>query len=362
MNTTFPTDEARWQAVVERNREAAGHFWLGVRSTGIFCRPGCPARTPLRKNVVFFDSVRDALRSGLRPCKRCRPLGSSLGDDRIRVIVQACQELMESPAPLSLEELAERYGMSASHFQKVFTEVVGISPAQFSRSVRAERIQQQLPIAESVTRAAGDAGFTSSAQFYAEAPNTLGMAPGRFRDKGKGESIRFAITSTWLGLMLIAATDRGICRIQFGEDADAMRDRLLADFANATILEPDPDFDLLVQQTVESIGSEATSKLPLDIRGTAFQAKVWNALRRIPYGSTVTYGELAREIGQPTASRAVASVCGSNDIAVLIPCHRVIGKDGSLTGYRWGVQRKKELLAREQSGGDVIGDPERTIR
>ncbi len=349
MTSTFLTEESRWQAVVDRNSAAEGHFWLGVQSTGIFCRPGCSARTPLRKNVVFFDSLKDALRSGLRPCKRCRPLGSSLDDDRTRAIVRACQELMDSSTAPSLEALAANHGMSPSHFQKVFTETVGISPAQFSRSVRAGRIQQQLPIADTVIRAAGDVGFTSSAQFYAEAPHALGMAPGKFRDKGKGESIRYAITETWLGLMLIAATERGICRIQFGDDADAMRTSLLADFANASILEPDDDFEKLVRTTVESIGTDEASKLPLDVRGTAFQAKVWNALRRIPLGRTVSYGDLAREIGQPTASRAVASACGSNNIAVLIPCHRVIGKDGSLTGYRWGVERKKELLARERS-------------
>lgn len=350
MANAFPTEETRWQAVVDRNRAAEGHFWLGVQSTGIFCRPGCPARTPLRKNVVFFESLRDALRSGLRPCKRCRPLGASLDEDRTQAITSACGAMMELSTPPSLEELAASQQMSPSHFQKVFTEIVGVSPAQFNRSVRAERIQQQLPLSESVIRGAGDAGFTSSAQFYAEAPNALGMAPGKFRNKGKGESIRYAITETWLGLMLIASTDLGICRIQFGDDANSLRDSLLADFANATILASDTWFEDLVHQTVQAIGTDDTSKLPLDIRGTAFQAKVWNTLRRIPHGRTVSYGDLAKEIGQPTASRAVASACGSNNIAVLIPCHRVVGKDGSLTGYRWGVERKLALLEKERTG------------
>lgn len=349
MADTFPTEESRWQAIVDRNRTAEGHFWLGVRSTGIFCRPGCPARTPLRKNVVFFDSLREALRSGLRPCKRCRPLGTSLDEDRTRAITSACVAMMETHPSPTIPELAAEQGMSASHFQKLFTETVGVSPAQFGRSLRAERIQQQLPLAESVTRAAGDAGFTSSAQFYDEAPYALGMTPGKFRDKGQGESIRYAITESWLGLMLVAATERGICRIQFGDDADSMRDNFLTDFANASILAPDVEFEELVRRTAGSIGSDAASRLPLDVRGTAFQANVWNALRRIPLGKTVSYGELAREIGQPTASRAVASACGSNNIAVLIPCHRVIGKDGSLTGYRWGVERKKALLEKERS-------------
>lgn len=349
MTTMYPTDDDRWQAVIDRNKEAEGHFWLGVHSTGIFCRPGCPARTPLRKNVEFFDSLVDALRSGLRPCKRCRPLGTSQTSERVQSIVMSCQQMIESSVPLTLEDLAATCEMSPNHFQKVFTEVVGVTPAQFSRTVRAERIQQQLPLAESVIRAAGDAGYTSNAQFYADAPTTLGMAPNKFRNKGKGEEVRYAIAETFLGKMIVAATDKGICRLRFGEDADEMEAELLADFANATILPPDDAFDELIRQTVNAIGTDNARNLPLDIRGTAFQAKVWHALRKIPYGSTVSYGQLAKYIGQPTASRAVASACGSNDIAVLVPCHRVIGKDGSLTGYRWGVERKQKLLAKERS-------------
>lgn len=346
MNTPFTTTDERWQAVIDRNTEAEGVFWLGVTSTGIFCRIGCPARTPLRKNVVFFDSLPEALRSGLRPCKRCRPLGARVESDRIDTVVASCRKMIASPDPISLEALATNADMSANHFQKMFTEILGISPAQFSRSVRAERIQQQLPLAESVIRAAGDAGYTSNAQFYADAPATLGMAPNRFRNKGKGESIRYAIAETFLGTMLVAATDKGICRLRFG-DEESMTADLLADFSNATILPADGDFEALIQQTVDALGTEKANELPLDIRGTAFQAKVWQALRQIPHGCTVSYGDIARHIGQPTASRAVASACGSNDIAVLVPCHRVIGKDGSLTGYRWGVERKQALLNRE---------------
>lgn len=350
MTTMFPTEDDRWRAVLERNRKAEGHFWLGVRSTGIFCRPGCPARTPLRKNVVFFDSLVEALRSGLRPCKRCRPMGTSIDAARTQSIVDSCQQMMQADTPLSLNDLAASQGMSSSHFQKLFTEVVGVSPAQFSRSLRAERLQHQLPLAESVTRAFGDAGYTSNAQFYADAPNTLGMAPGRFRNKGEGESIRYAITDTWLGTMLIAATERGICRIRFGNDATTLEADLLADFANATTLEPDASFEQLVRQTVDAIGNDAASSLPLDIRGTAFQAKVWQALRSIPFGQTVSYSELAAHIGQPTATRAVATACASNEIAVLVPCHRVISRDGSLGGYRWGIERKQKLLAKERAG------------
>lgn len=350
MTTMFATDDDRWAAVQEKNRQADGAFWLGVTSTGIFCRPVCPARNPLRKNVVFFSSLAEALRSGLRPCKRCRPLGESLDSERTQVVVQACQHLADVNVPSQVDDIATSLGMSPSHFQKVFLEVVGVTPAQFARSVRGVRLQEQLPLAASVTRAAGDAGYTSTAQFYADAPTTLGMTPGRFRNKGAGETIRYAIVETWLGLAVIAATERGLCRLRFGDDAEQMRDDVLSDFANATVLEADAAFEDLVQRTVAAIGTDTAASLPLDVRGTAFQARVWQELRRIPFGQTVSYGELANRIGQPTASRAVASACGSNPIAVLVPCHRVIAADGSLGGYHWGLERKVALLRREREG------------
>lgn len=349
MTTIYATEDDRWQAVIDRNRNAEGHFWLGVKSTGVFCRPGCPARTPLRKNVVFFESLREALRSGLRPCKRCRPLGASLDEEKARLIGAACASMLDVDIPPQLETLAAQAGMSASHFQKLFAGVVGITPAQFSRSVREQRLHQQLPIASNVIQAGLESGYASNSQLYEDAPEVLGMSPGTFRNKGRGETIRYAIVDTFLGKTLIAATSKGVCRLQFSDDAEGLVAGLEADFANATIAPADEAFHQLVEQTVAALGTPDALKLPLDVRGTAFQAKVWHALRQIPYGATVSYGDLAKRIGQPTASRAVASACGSNEIAVLIPCHRVIGKDGSLTGYRWGVERKRELLARERS-------------
>lgn len=344
------TETEMWNAIEQRDRSAEGHFWLGVLTTGVFCRSGCPARTPLRKNVVFFRSLQQALRSGLRPCKRCRPLGTSVDQERATVIGQACAAMLDADALPLLDELAQQAGMSASHFQKLFTAVVGISPAQFARSVREQRLHRQLPGADSVIRAGLNAGYTSNTQLYADAPEALGMSPGRFRKKGKGETIRYAVVETWLGTTLIAATPRGICRLQFGDDEPQMIATLESDFANAIIAPADDAFRELVEQAVRSLGTPDALDLPLDVRGTAFQLKVWHALRHIPFGNTVSYGELADGIGQPTASRAVASACGSNDIAVLIPCHRVIGRDGTLTGYRWGIERKRNLLAREQSG------------
>ena len=344
------TESEMWHAVEQRDRNAEGQFWLGVLTTGIFCRPGCPARTPLRKNVVFFESLGEALRSGLRPCKRCKPLGVSMDEEKARIIGQAITSIVETEETPSLQDLAGDAGMSVTHFQKLFTGIVGISPSQFARSVREQRLHQQLPVADSVLRAGIESGYASNSQLYADAPDALGMSPGKFRNKGKGETIRYTVIETWLGQTLIAATDKGICRLQFGDDDVAMVRAMNDDFANATVAESDQAFRDLVDDTVRSLGTPDALKLPLDIRGTAFQAKVWHALRQIPFGKTVSYGELAKQIGQPTASRAVASACGSNDIAVLIPCHRVIGKDGSLTGYRWGVERKQKLLETERAG------------
>ncbi|MCO5226458.1 MAG: bifunctional DNA-binding transcriptional regulator/O6-methylguanine-DNA methyltransferase Ada [Thermomicrobiales bacterium] len=343
------TDQERWQAVQERDHRAENTFWFGVTTTRIFCRPGCPARTPQRENVQFFGTVREALVSGYRPCKRCKPLAASLADEQAAVIGDACQKIVAANTPVRLGDLAADAGMSEAHFQKLFRKVVGLSPAQFSRAVREQRLHQQLPMAENVLGAALDAGYASNSQLYAEAPEALGMTPGAFRNKGEGETIRYAVVDTWLGPTLVAATERGICRLQFGDDIQEMIALFERNFANATILPADDRFKELLDQAISALGSPEALKLPLDVRGTAFQIKVWHALRQIPFGQTISYGELARRIGQPTASRAVATACGSNDVAVLIPCHRVIGKDGSLTGYRWGTERKREILAREQT-------------
>ncbi len=343
------TQDDMWHAVEARDSSLAGQFWLGVRSTGIFCRPGCPARTPMRKNVVFFTSLAEALRSGLRPCKRCHPLGERVDDAHVEMIGTACRTLLTSENTVTLETLATDAGLSTAHFQRLFRSIVGMSPAQFGRAAREQRLHAQLPMSDSVIGAALTAGYSSQAQVYADASTALGMTPGSFRNKGAGETIRYAVTQTFLGPTLIAATEKGICRLRFGDDDASMVADLMADFANATVAPADDGFASLVKATVAALGTPDTMRLPLDVRGTAFQMKVWHALRTIPYGNTMSYGSLAAAIGQPSASRAVASACGSNDIAVLIPCHRVVGKDGSLTGYRWGTERKRMLLEREKS-------------
>lgn len=351
-DTIFPTiDDARWQAVVDRDTSADGQFVLAVRTTGIFCRPGCPARTPRRENVQFFESTDDALRAGYRPCKRCRPTGKSVGERQDDVVEAVRRRIESSPERLSLAQLAEEVGLSPWHLQRLFRERTGLSPAQYGRSLRSSRLRETLPDAASVTRALHDAGYDASSTFYEAAPKDIGMTPTQFRRGGTGQRIRYGIVETWLGYLLVAATDRGITSLQMGESAEEMRERLETTFPNAELVDDDPEF----HATLESVARLAehpseTASLPLDARGTAFQHRVWNALRQIPAGSTRTYSEVAEAIGSPKAVRAVAKACADNPIPLLVPCHRVIGKDGSLTGYRYGIPRKRALLDREATG------------
>ncbi len=351
-DTLSPTiDDARWQAVVKRDTSADGQFVLAVRTTGIFCRPGCPARTPKRENVTFYDTTDDALRAGYRPCKRCRPTGTSVAARQGDVVDAVRRRIESSPERLSLAQLAEDVGMSPWHLQRLFRERTGLSPAQYGRSLRSSRLRETLPDAASVTRALHDAGYDASSTFYESAPKDIGMTPTQFRTGGAGQRIRYGIVTTWLGYLLVAATDRGIASLQMGESAEAMRDRLVTTFPNAELVDDDPGF----QATLEGVARLAEhpsemSTLPLDAQGTAFQHRVWNALRQIPAGSTRTYTEVAEAIGAPTAVRAVARACADNPIPLLVPCHRVIGKNGSLTGYRYGIPRKRALLEREANG------------
>ncbi len=345
------TDDARWQAVVDRDTSADGQFVLAVRTTGIFCRPGCPARTPRRENVQFFESTDDALRAGYRPCKRCHPTGTSVAARQADVVDAVRRRIESSPERLSLAQLAGEIGMSPWHLQRLFRERTGLSPAQYGRSLRSSRLRETLPDAASVTRALHDAGYDASSTFYEAAPKDIGMTPTQYRQGGAGQRIRYGIVETWLGYLLVAATEQGIASLQMGESAEEMRSRLVATFPNAELVEDDPEF----RATLESVArlaehpGEAMS-LPLDARGTAFQHRVWNALRQIPAGSTQTYSEVAEAIGSPKAVRAVAKACADNPIPLIVPCHRVIGKDGSLTGYRYGIPRKRALLEREATG------------
>ena len=345
------SDDERWQAVVERDRSAEGQFVLAVHTTGIFCRPGCPARTPKRENVTFFDTTTEAIRAGYRPCKRCKPTGESISEHQQHIVDEARRLIESSDTRMTLHELAAAVGMSPWHLQRLFKAQTGLSPAQYQSSHRSSRLRAGIAEAPSVTHALHDAGYGSSSQFYASATKELGMTPSVYRAGGAGQRIRYGIASTWLGYLLVAATDRGICSLQMGESEEEMRERLLATFPNAELVDDDDDFARTIEQVVavaEHPGSFAS--IPVDAHGTAFQHRVWNALRQIPAGSTRSYSEVAEAIGAPNAVRAVAKACADNPVPLLVPCHRVIGKNGKLTGYRYGIARKQALLEREATG------------
>ncbi|HEX4953924.1 MAG TPA: bifunctional DNA-binding transcriptional regulator/O6-methylguanine-DNA methyltransferase Ada [Thermoanaerobaculia bacterium] len=346
-----------WQAVLSRDRSEDGHFFLGVLTTGIFCRPSCPARRPKRENVRFYPSPEAARRDGLRPCKRCRPEAGA--DPRATRIEELCAHIRAeagSGEPLTLEALAERAGMSPSHFQRTFREVVGVTPRQFVEACRLEALKQGLKAGESVTDAIYDAGFGSASRVYERTDTRLGMTPGAYRAGGKGVAISWAATDTPLGRMMIAATDRGLCFVQFGESDQALLERLRAEYPAAT-LEPSPEprpaafegWMAALRSHLE--GLEPLPELPLDVRASAFQLMVWRYLQSIPRGEVRSYSEVAQAIGRPKAARAVARACATNRAALVVPCHRVIRGDGDLGGYRWGLERKQRLLAAERGGG-----------
>src|SRR6476469_5156156 len=324
-------DEARWAAVMARDASFAGQFYIAVKTTGVYCRPGCPARLPKRANVRFFDTRDEAERAGFRPCKRCKPDQPSLGELHAGKIAQACRLIETADEAPKLEALAEAAGLSPYHFHRIFKQAVGVTPKAYAVAHRNKRVRAGLPVSDTVTAAIYDAGFNSNGRFYANASEVLGMAPTDFREGGAGQDIRFAIRECWLGLVLIAASEKGVCAILIGDDKS---------------------FAELTAKVLAFVEAPADGlDLPLDIRGTAFQHLVWDALRRIPSGSTASYVEIAKKIGAPKAVRAVARACATNRIAVAIPCHRVVRSDGGLSGYRGGVKRKRALLAKEADSG-----------
>jgi len=341
----FSTDAERWQAVVARDRRADGRFYTSVATTGIYCRPSCGARRPKRENVAFYATPQDAERAGFRPCKRCRP---DEIDRQAAAVAEACRLIAAAETPLSLAELAEAVGMSQFHFHRVFKAATGVTPKAYADAERARRVRAALNTSETVTEAIYDAGFNSNGRFYASAPKRLGMTPTKFRAGGAGETVRFAIGQTSLGAILVAATDKGIVAIQFADDPDALLRDLQDRFPKAKLVGGDAAFEKLVARVVGSVENPSAGfDLPLDVRGTAFQQRVWQALQEVPTGKTVSYADIAERIGAPKAVRAVAGACAANDIAVAIPCHRVVRNDGALSGYRWGVERKRALLERE---------------
>ena len=352
-------DEERWTAVVARDRAADTGWVYGVRTTGVYCRPGCPARRPRRENVGFYDSPAAAHAAGLRPCRRCRPDEAAAPDPGAELVARTCRLIEESDRVLTLDELARATHASRFHLQRVFTERTGVSPRAYAERLRAERVAEHLSGGAPVSDAAYDAGFGSAGRLSAAAPGRLGMTPSRYRAGGPDEEIRVAVGETTLGSVLVATTDQGVCAIELGDDPDALLSSFQERFHAATVVGGDPDFEQLVATVVGLVEHprRAGADLPLDVRGTAFQERVWQALQAIPTGTTSTYREVAAAIGAPASVRAVAGACAANHLAVAIPCHRVVRTDGGLSGYRWGVERKRALLEREGALAPVSPAP-----
>lgn len=334
-------DEQAWQAVLARDRSFDGRFVTGVLSTGIYCRPSCSARHPRRENVRFFTVAGEAEAAGLRPCLRCRPNDVSRDEAAVARAITLLNETGEAPA---LADLAGQVGYSPAHFQRVFKRAVGLSPAQFLRARRVERAGEALSSGASVTEAIYEAGFGASSRFYEASEGRLGMAPSAWRDGGRGVTIHWAVVQTTLGPMLVAATEKGVCRLSFAEG----RGDLAARFPNAELVEGGEAFASLLGQVISAVEQPGDSRtIPLDVQGTAFQEAVWRELQHIPPGETRTYAQIAAAVGNPGAVRAAGSANGANNVAVLIPCHRVIRTDGSMGGYAYGLDIKRELLRRE---------------
>ena len=354
----FATDTACWGAVKKRDPAADGQFVYSVRTTGVYCRPSCPSRQALRKNVCFHATCAEAESAGFRACKRCKPDAAGLAAEHAATVAKACRMIESAETPPDLETLARAAGMSRFHFHRVFKAVTGITPKAYATAHRARQLRERLPGSASVTAAMYDAGFNSSARFYAKSGEALGMPPARFRSGGKDTNIRFAVGECSLGAILVAATDKGVCAIAIGDDPDKLARELQDRFPKAELKGGDAAFEQWVARVVGMVEQPAIGlDLPLDVRGSAFQQRVWQALRDIPAGSTLSYTEVAQRIGAPKAVRAVAGACAANVLAVAIPCHRVLRSDGSISGYRWGVERKRVLLEREResAGRDPSG-------
>ena len=342
------TSDPRWTAVVARDASADGTFVYSVRTTGVYCRPSCPARPARPENVRFHATCADAVAAGFRPCKRCTPDQPSLLERQAAMVTQACRQIEASEAPPSLEALAEAAGMSPFHFHRVFRALTGLTPRGYAIAHRDRRVRRELERSNTVTQAIYESGYNSNGRFYAESDAVLGMTPTVYRAGGATAEIRFAIGECSLGAILVARSDRGVCAILLGDDPEALARDLQERFPRAELIGGDAEFEELVARVVGFVEAPGLGlDLPLDVRGTAFQQRVWQALREIPVGRTVTYSEIAGRIGAPGAVRAVAGACAANALAVAIPCHRVVRTDGSLSGYRWGVERKRALLERE---------------
>ncbi|WP_395666410.1 bifunctional DNA-binding transcriptional regulator/O6-methylguanine-DNA methyltransferase Ada [Methylocella sp.] len=342
--------DPRWPSIVARDRAADGAFVYSVKTTGVYCRPSCPSRRANPENVAFHPTCEAAEAAGFRPCRRCRPNGAGDAAERAALVEKACRIIEQAEQAPSLEELAQMCAVSPSHFHRLFRAETGVTPKAYASAERARRVRRALSDGDaSVTAAIYDAGFGSNGRFYETASKRLGMRPMAFKAGGAGAEIRFAVAECSLGSILVAQSAKGICAITLGDDPDALARELQDRFPRAELIGGDAAFERVVAQVVGFVERPSMGlALPLDIRGTAFQQRVWKALVELAPGTTASYADIARAIGAPRACRAVARACGANGIAVAIPCHRVVRNDGALSGYRWGVERKRALLERER--------------
>jgi AraC family transcriptional regulator of adaptative response/methylated-DNA-[protein]-cysteine methyltransferase len=345
-------DDPRWARIVARDKTADGHLWYSVMTTGIYCRPSCPSRTANAKNVQLHDSLEAARATGFRPCKRCNPDGLSADAENAALVAKVCRIIEESEEESSLEDLSRAVGRSPSYFHRMFKAATGVTPKEYATAHRATKVRHGLASGSSVTEAIYDAGFNSSGRFYEKSTNMLGMTPSQYRAGGANENIKFAVGQTSLGAILVASTPKGVAAILLGDDPDELVRDLQDRFPKAHLIGADQDYEVLVARVVGLVEAPKIGlNLPLDVRGTAFQERVWKALQEIPAGATVSYAEIARRIGDPKSVRAVAGACAANNLAIAIPCHRVVRNDGALSGYAWGIDRKRALINREAAQG-----------
>ena len=341
-------DDPRWGRIVARDKNADGEFWYSVSTTGIYCRPSCPSRGCNPENVAIHDSLEAAKATGFRACLRCKPDGRSIDEANAAAVAKACQLIDEAEQEPTLGEIAKAVKLSPYHFHRVFKAVTGVTPKAYAGAVRAARVRERLGSSETVTEAIYDAGFNSNGRFYATSTDLLGMTPSRYRAGGAKEKLRFAVGQCSLGAILVASSDKGVAAILIGDDPDALARDLQDRFPRAHLVGGDAAYEKLVAQVVGFVETPSVGlDLPLDIRGTAFQQRVWQALREIPAGKTASYADVAARLGSPKSTRAVAAACAANGLAVAIPCHRVVRHDGAASGYRWGVERKRALIERE---------------
>lgn len=347
-STPSTPSDPRWTAVVTRDPKMDGVFFYGVTSTGVYCRPSCPARTPLPENIRFFPSTTSAELAGFRPCRRCQPNQPPAAQRQAALIAKLCLFIDNANTPPTLEQLANQAGLSISCVHRLFKSVTGLTPKAYANARRTQQVQAALASGKSVTEAVYSAGYNTSARFYEHSSSVLGMQPKQYRNGGYSAEIQFAIGQCSLGSILVARSVLGVCAIFLGDNPAALVNDLHARFPKAQLIGSNTGFEQWLAQVINLVEAPGLGHdLPLDIRGTAFQQRVWQALRDIPPGATASYSQIARQIGHPKAVRAVAGACAANTLAVAIPCHRVLGSDGRLSGYRWGVARKMALLKKE---------------